>query len=80
MFDIKVTAHTPVGEFTGYLNGIPVSKDQAASIRDQIQSKVEVLENLTLYLNRDSVVASEMTFPGTLIKRSMFHFHLVEVQ
>jgi hypothetical protein len=89
-FDIILSFITPVGRMTGFLTAEPLaeSREDVTAARDQIQSSIASLTQLTLFTrDTDSIIgaegatfsAMEITLPGELIKTSAMVSQIVEV-
>jgi hypothetical protein len=88
-FDITLCFITPVGRMTGFLTAEPLaeSREDVTAARDQIQSSIASLTQLTLFTrDTDPIIgaegthsAMEITLPGDLIKNSVMVSQIVEV-
>ena len=78
MANLRATAHTPVGSYTGKLNGAPSSREDLEEARDAIQKQLNTLGYLVLYSTDDKADVVEVTLPGELVKNSVFIFKVEE--
>jgi hypothetical protein len=73
-YRIHVTVIHSLGEFKGYIdNDKGLTFKEAQQIRDQLQTQINLLENLTLEASDTSI-----TLPQKILENSVFKFQIYE--
>ncbi len=74
-YRIFVTVIHSLGEFKGYLdnNTKDLTFEEAQKIRDHLQAKINLLENLTLEVGETGI-----TFPQKILENSVFKIQIYE--
>ena len=74
MYNLHVTAHTPVGVFQGMLNGEPASDEDITQTRDVLQKRLNSMDFMVLYGEE----GAEITLAGDVLKNSVLTFVIRE--
>lgn len=73
MATLLATVHTPVGKFVGTLTQKPGTAEEVAKFRDNLQRELNNMSFVVMY-DEDG---DEITFPGDLVKQSVWHFEIL---